>query len=272
MRSAGRGAMVSVGAQPPAPGVALRQGGGLAASSEVLLSHVRTLLSAGGEAEPIVAVVIVALAHRADRAVEGGRRACKARIASPCSPHGSSSSAPRLARGGARGLPPARGAGAPRTCTGRRAAPAQHCRRARPGGGRRRAGRPERVDAARADDPWRRPPGRPGGSRHGRAPRRRRPDRPGDRPCRLRPHGAAAAFVAVVTVVAQMGVDTFLMRQPGTLERRHLDVAFTFLAVTSVPSTAVALDLAYLAGGLLRPVGVLADRLQQQRLRPRPDR
>lgn len=70
-------------------------------------------------------------------------------------------------------------------------------------------------------------------------------------------YSAATAFVAVVTVVAQMGIETYLMRQPGKLERRHYDVAFSFLLVSSSVLTLGALGLSFLAGGVLRPTGVL---------------
>lgn len=71
-------------------------------------------------------------------------------------------------------------------------------------------------------------------------------------------YSAAAAFVAVVTVLSQMGIETYLVRQPGELGRRDYDVAFTFLVATSTGFTAVALALSFLVGGLLRPVGVVA--------------
>lgn len=69
-------------------------------------------------------------------------------------------------------------------------------------------------------------------------------------------YSGAAAFVALVAAVAQMGVETYLMRQPGELTRRHYDVAFTFLVATSLACTAVAFGLVVLATPLLRPVGV----------------
>ncbi len=70
-------------------------------------------------------------------------------------------------------------------------------------------------------------------------------------------YSAALAFVLVVTVVAQMGIETYLIRQPAGLERRHYDVAFTFLVVTSLVLTAGAIGLSTVAGGVLRPTGVV---------------
>lgn len=70
-------------------------------------------------------------------------------------------------------------------------------------------------------------------------------------------YSGAAAFVAVVTCVAQMGVETYLIRQPGELDRRHFDVAFTVLLLTSLCATAGTLGLTFLLGAFLRPVGVL---------------
>lgn len=70
-------------------------------------------------------------------------------------------------------------------------------------------------------------------------------------------YSAAAAFVALVTCVAQMGVETYLMRQPGELDRRHFDAAFTLLVCTSLCATAAALGLTFVLGPFLRPTGVL---------------
>ncbi len=70
-------------------------------------------------------------------------------------------------------------------------------------------------------------------------------------------YSAAAAFVAVVTVVAQMGIETYLIRQPGELDRRRVDVAFTFLLLSSAVLTAGGFGATFLVGGLLQPHGVV---------------
>jgi PST family polysaccharide transporter len=70
-------------------------------------------------------------------------------------------------------------------------------------------------------------------------------------------YAAAAAFTLVVTTVAQMGAEVYLIRMPAQPAREHYDQVFTFLIVSSLVSTGVALGLTYAAGGLLRPFGVV---------------
>src|ERR1700722_3066005 len=70
-------------------------------------------------------------------------------------------------------------------------------------------------------------------------------------------YAAAAAYVMFMSGFAQMGAEIYLMRAPGTLERRDFDRAFTFLLCTSTAVTALALGLSYAAAPWIRPVGVL---------------
>jgi O-antigen/teichoic acid export membrane protein len=70
-------------------------------------------------------------------------------------------------------------------------------------------------------------------------------------------YAAAAAFTLVVTTVAQMGAEVFLIKMPETPSRERYDQVFTFLICTSLIATAVALGATLALGGLLRPVGVL---------------
>jgi O-antigen/teichoic acid export membrane protein len=70
-------------------------------------------------------------------------------------------------------------------------------------------------------------------------------------------YAGAAAYVMFMSAFAQMGAEIYLMRAPGTLERRDYDQAFTFLLCTSIAVTAVAIGLSYAAAPLIRPIGVL---------------
>ncbi len=70
-------------------------------------------------------------------------------------------------------------------------------------------------------------------------------------------YAGAAAYVLLATVVAQMGNEIYLIRQPGEVARHTYDEAFTFLLVTSIVVSGIALGLTFAAGPLLRPVGVL---------------
>ncbi len=70
-------------------------------------------------------------------------------------------------------------------------------------------------------------------------------------------YAAAAAFVLVVAILAQMGSEVYLIRHPGEVEQARYDQAFTFLVCTSLLATGLAEAATFAAGGLLRPVGVL---------------
>jgi len=70
-------------------------------------------------------------------------------------------------------------------------------------------------------------------------------------------YAGAAAYVLFMSAFAQMGSEIYLIRAPGTLERRTYDQAFTFLLCTSVSVTALAVGLTYAVGPWIRPVGVL---------------
>jgi O-antigen/teichoic acid export membrane protein len=67
----------------------------------------------------------------------------------------------------------------------------------------------------------------------------------------------AAAFTLVVTTVAQMGGEVFLIKMPGIPDRSHYDQVFTFILVTSAVATSLALAATWVFSGLFRPVGVL---------------
>lgn len=70
---------------------------------------------------------------------------------------------------------------------------------------------------------------------------------------------AAAAFVVLVAAIAQMGIETYLIRQQDEPTRRDYDVAFTVLVWSSLLATAAALLLTYLVGAWIRPIGVLPE-------------
>ncbi|MHB8294033.1 MAG: oligosaccharide flippase family protein [Acidimicrobiales bacterium] len=61
-------------------------------------------------------------------------------------------------------------------------------------------------------------------------------------------YAAAAAFAGVVASVAQMGVEVSLLRQPGPVERRSYDQAFTFLLISSVVCGTAALGASVVIG------------------------
>jgi len=67
----------------------------------------------------------------------------------------------------------------------------------------------------------------------------------------------AAAFTLVVTTVAQMGGEVFLIKMPILPDRSHYNQVFTFLLVTSIAATGLALAATWAFGGLFRPAGVL---------------
>lgn len=68
----------------------------------------------------------------------------------------------------------------------------------------------------------------------------------------------ASAFVVFVSVLAQMGMEVYLIRSPDPPTRRTYNEAFTLLLVVSVLVTGAALALTVPLGPLLRPIGVLA--------------
>lgn len=70
-------------------------------------------------------------------------------------------------------------------------------------------------------------------------------------------YAAAAAYVLVIATVAQMGTEVYLIRIPEEPDRHRYNQAFTFLLVSSVSITAVALAATVAFGSFLRPVGVL---------------
>ena len=70
-------------------------------------------------------------------------------------------------------------------------------------------------------------------------------------------YAAAAAYVLVIATVAQMGTEVYLIRVPEEPDKHLYNQAFTFLLVSSVLITAVALALTVAFGSFLRPVGVL---------------
>lgn len=70
-------------------------------------------------------------------------------------------------------------------------------------------------------------------------------------------YAGAAAFVTVVATLAQMGVEVYLIRSPGELDRSAYDQAFTFLVCTSTLATAVSFALTFAVAPWLRPVGVV---------------
>jgi hypothetical protein len=70
-------------------------------------------------------------------------------------------------------------------------------------------------------------------------------------------YSAALAFVLWVVTLAQMGTETYLIRQAGELEPARYNYAFTFLLCTSLLSTGIAESLTFAVAPLLRPTGVL---------------
>jgi O-antigen/teichoic acid export membrane protein len=67
----------------------------------------------------------------------------------------------------------------------------------------------------------------------------------------------AAAFSAVVTTIAQMGGEVYLIKMSKIPTRSDYDQVFTFILVVSVFVTGVALGATVVFGNLLRPDGVL---------------
>jgi PST family polysaccharide transporter len=70
-------------------------------------------------------------------------------------------------------------------------------------------------------------------------------------------YAGAAAFTLVVTTLAQMGGEIFLIKMTSIPDRSHYSEVFTFLLVTSVFATGLALAGTWAFSGLIRPVGVL---------------
>jgi O-antigen/teichoic acid export membrane protein len=70
-------------------------------------------------------------------------------------------------------------------------------------------------------------------------------------------YAGAAAFVLVVTTVAQMGGEIFLIKMTSIPDRSHYNEVFTLLLVTSLAATGLALVGTWAFSGLIRPVGVL---------------
>jgi PST family polysaccharide transporter len=67
----------------------------------------------------------------------------------------------------------------------------------------------------------------------------------------------AAAFTLVVTAVAQMGGEVYLIKMPGVPTLSDYDRVFTFILVSSLAATGLAESITFAFGGLFRPVGVL---------------
>ncbi len=70
-------------------------------------------------------------------------------------------------------------------------------------------------------------------------------------------YSAAALFTLFVTGLAQMGAEVYLIRLPGTPERRTYDETFTFLLCSSLLIVGLAEALTVAIGPWLRPVGVV---------------
>ena len=70
-------------------------------------------------------------------------------------------------------------------------------------------------------------------------------------------YSAAAVFVSLASITAQMGAEVFLIRLPGPLTRRSYDEVFTFLLCASIVVVLAGLGLTYLVAPLLRPAGVM---------------
>jgi PST family polysaccharide transporter len=70
-------------------------------------------------------------------------------------------------------------------------------------------------------------------------------------------YAGAAAFTLVVTTLAQMGGEIFLIKMSSIPDRSHYNQVFTLLLVTSLVATGLALAGTWAFGGLIRPVGVL---------------
>lgn len=70
-------------------------------------------------------------------------------------------------------------------------------------------------------------------------------------------YSAALAFVSVVAVFAQMGLEVYLIRQPGELTATDYNRAYTLLACVSVAATLACLGATFVVGPWLKPDGVL---------------
>jgi O-antigen/teichoic acid export membrane protein len=70
-------------------------------------------------------------------------------------------------------------------------------------------------------------------------------------------YAGAAAFTLVVTSMAQMGAEVYLIKMPEAPPRESYDQVFTFVLVASLVIASLAFALTFILGGLLRPVGVV---------------
>ena len=68
---------------------------------------------------------------------------------------------------------------------------------------------------------------------------------------------SAAAFVAVVVTICQMGAEVYLIRVKETPTDRLNNEVFSLLLCTSIGASAISLGLTFVFASLLRPVGVV---------------
>jgi len=70
-------------------------------------------------------------------------------------------------------------------------------------------------------------------------------------------YSAALAFMSVAAIFSQMGVEVYLIRQPGEIGEQLYARTYTLLYVSSVVVTVVCLAITVVAAPVLRPVGVV---------------
>lgn len=70
-------------------------------------------------------------------------------------------------------------------------------------------------------------------------------------------YSAALAFMSVAAIFAQMGVEVYLIRQPGEIGDRLYARTYTLLYVSSFVVTVLCLGATVVAAPVLRPVGVV---------------
>jgi len=70
-------------------------------------------------------------------------------------------------------------------------------------------------------------------------------------------YSGAAAFVVVVTVLAQMGAEVYLIKMPNIPTKIEYDQVFTCILVVSGIAVGLGLLATFVFSGLFRPVGVL---------------
>lgn len=70
-------------------------------------------------------------------------------------------------------------------------------------------------------------------------------------------YSAALAFMSVAAVFAQMGVEVYLIRQPGEIGDRLYARTYTLLYVSSFVVTVLCLAATVVAAPVLRPIGVV---------------